>query len=677
MAVSVPPSAAGPRAAAGKNADFAASVNRRGRHSKTAKAPPRDPLLASILVLGCTLLCQGPGDPSPHGEAAQRVGTVTEIEPEQAPRLDGRLDDPCWQGAPSIGDFVQVEPMEGVVPSQRTVLRMVRDRRRLYIAIECFDDEPDLIRATQRFRDADLDPDDRVEMIFDPFGVGNLAYFLQVGAAGSIGDALMSNTSFTKSWDTIWDARVRRDRRGWYAEAVVPFRSLAFPDDTSQWKFNVRRVRRWSNEAYRWANARQSVRFFRLAELGTLTGMGGIIRGGVGVDVVPYTTYRIRRDRLQSEAWRGDLDAGGELFFRLTPSLNAALTFFTDFAETENDSRQINLSRFPLFFPERRDFFLQDESRFRFGSGDSDLLPFFSRRIGLGSEGTIPIQVGAKLAGQIGNFGVGVLGVRTGEGGGNDFERGMGVARVDYALAEQSRVGLIATHGRPTERGQNQVFGVDMFHRVPEFVGDLDLRVWSYLVKSETSGDGGDGAAGAIDIESQGREWSFELRSRWVGDEFNPELGRVRRPGVKEFEFGSTYRPRTDVPAIRTGRFQWFSGLVLDSSNRVLDANFEIVPFGIQTHMGDFFRMSIEREFERLDDPFDIFDDVEIAAGDYWRTRYGARFGLSEGRAFSGGVRFETGDFFDGNAWEYSASADWRPDLCTCRQPYDQNYPCR
>lgn len=574
--------------------------------------------------------------------------------------LDGRFADDCWLAAPSIGEFIQVEPVEGLVPGHATIVRIVYSPTTLYIAIQCFDDRPDEIRASLRQRDADLDPDDRIEMIVDPFGVGNQAYFFQVGAGGSIGDALMSPNSFTKSWDTIWDGRTQITDDGWQAELAIPFRSVAFSDDGRGWGFNIRRVRRWTNDSYRWHNATQTRPFFRISELGLLEGIEDVERG-VGIDVVPYVAFSQRRQRISGSAdWDEDPDAGGEVFVRLSPSLDAAITYRTDFAQTENDSRQINLGRFPLFFGEKRDFFLQDEARFRFGPGDSSLLPFFSRRIGLGSQGEIPIEVGAKVTGQAGPWGVGFLGVNTAEGGGNDFRRDLGVLRVDYALADQTRVGAIGTSGRPVARGSNEVAGVDFYHRQDEFLGDTDLRLWGYGLVSNTSGAGGDGTAGGLRAVAAGREIEVEADARWIQSDFNPELGRVRRRGIHDGGVDVEWTPRSDLPGVRAWRFGAEARTVLDESLTPQDYEVELKPFGFRMHSGDSFLVEVSREFERVDQTFTVFDNVDVMAGDYWTSRVDASIGFSEGRLVSGSLSASHGDFYDGESTNFEANIAWR-----------------
>jgi hypothetical protein len=615
------------------------------------------PVLASLIAAIVAVQ-----DPRPV-----RNATIGRIDAEQAPRIDGELSDACWQGAPAIGELVEVEPRVGAVPGQRTVVRILHDARHFFMAIECFDDDPESIRATQRARDAELNPDDRVEWFFDTFRSRRNAVWFQIGAAGSRGDALLGE-GFEKSWDTIWDGASRVTPRGWQAEVEIPFQSLAFPDGASSWGFNIRRLRRKTNEEYRWANIDQGQNFFRVAVAGALEGLGAL-EHGIGLDVVPFVAFQARRARLGGEDWRRDPDAGGDLFYRLTPSLSVAATFFTDFAETENDERQINLTRFPLFFPEKRDFFLEDASRFTFGpssgrrGGGGSFVGFFSRRIGLDAGGDeVPILAGAKISGEEGPWEIGFLDVWTDATDNVGSERNLGVLRVKRALGEQTTLGVLGTLGRPTDPGRNATLGLDFYHREERFIGDQDLRVWIYGMGSQTSGPGGDGDIFGAEARGEGREWRWQAGSRWTTADFNPELGFIRRTGVKELDTDLRWLPRPEAGPVRNWEFGLGTRTVLDESNTVQDFEVRLQPLGVEIHNGDEASLSVERGFERVDRDFTIFRDrITVPAGDYWRTRVGLDLESSPGRRVASDLRFSTGDFFFGTSHEASADVNWRP----------------
>ncbi|MEY4673836.1 MAG: hypothetical protein RL148_1620, partial [Planctomycetota bacterium] len=324
------------------------------------------PVVACALALLCGAGGAGTASAQQGSEAPRRTTRIGIASEVQDPRIDGSLDDKCWEQAVEIGELVTVEPVEGAVPPRRTRIRLLQTADSLCIAIECDDESPAGLRASQRRRDADLEPDDRIELLLDPFENRRTGYFFQVGAGGSIGDALVTSNGnrFDKPVDFVWEGRSLATDRGWQAEIAIPFRSIPHRDNGFAWAFNIRRIVRATNEEYRWACARQSVPFFRISELGTVEGLQRVEHAAT-VDVVPYVAGSIKRT---DDETRFDPDSGADAFWRITPELTLAATAFTDFAETEVDERQINLDRFPLFFPEKRDFFLDGSSYFTFGT---------------------------------------------------------------------------------------------------------------------------------------------------------------------------------------------------------------------------------------------------------------------------------------------------------------------
>ncbi|MCR9246146.1 MAG: carbohydrate binding family 9 domain-containing protein [bacterium] len=594
----------------------------------------------------------------------RRAARIGRVDPAAAPNIDGVLDDECWRRAPSIGDFVMVEPWEGRAPDQGTDIRFLHDRDYLYIYIDCRDDQE--IRATQRTRDARLDPDDRVEFLFDPFENRRTAYFFQIGAGGSIGDALVSanGNSFDKPWDTVWLGASNVVPGGWVAEVAIPFRSIPRLEGATSWGFNCRRYLRTRNEEYQWANPVQAVPFFRISEFGTLEGFGEV-DAGIGLQVVPYIAAAATRDRaVDKDDWRFDPDMGGEVYYRVTPSMTLAATAFTDFAQTENDGRQINFNRFPLFFPELRDFFLDGGSYYTFGArraGGTNFLPFFTRRIGLDSGQIVPLLGGVKLTGEAGPFEVGLLNVQTDKTAVLDSEN-LGVARLKYAAGQQTTFGLIATNGDPSSATRNQVFGVDFYHRWPEFIGDLDLQLTVDVVGSTGSGSGDDGESFGFELRSQGREFDLTTGTRWVSDDFDPALGFVRRRGSRASTIDFTYRPRMpEGGVIRNLIFNVDIDRQDEWDGKTQVQRFGLDRVGVQFQNGDSASVFLQRNFEFVDENFRLFrGTVPVSIGDYWATRTGFRLNTNEGRPWDLEISGSTGDFFDGTRDTLGVEAQWR-----------------
>ncbi len=396
----------------------------------------------------------------------------------QAPRIDGVLDDAAWAPAEASEAFVQVDPREGEPPTERTEIRALHDSDYLYLAIHCFDREPSKIIGTQMKRDAALETDDRVAVVIDTFEDRRNGFFFEMNPAGAKVDALIASNGqdINEAWDAIWEGRATIDAAGWSVEMAIPFKSLSFAPELTTWGFNVQRTIKRRLETDRWASPRRNVSVSQVSEAGSLSGLEDI-RQGIGLDLVPFFAARWNDDGNDEDTLG---KPGFDAFYRLSPSFGAALTVNTDFAETEVDQRRINLTRFPLFFPEKRDFFLQDAGIFQFADLDSDLIPFFSRRIGLTDSGEeVPIEIGGKLTGRAGDFNVGILDVQTGEA--DDFDAAnLFVTRVSKNVGEQSTIGGIFTHGDPNGRDSNSVAGLDANFGRSDFLGDRNLRssVW-------------------------------------------------------------------------------------------------------------------------------------------------------------------------------------------------------
>jgi hypothetical protein len=327
-------------------------------------------------------------------------------------RIDGVLDEPVWATVPTIGRLLQQEPVPESEPTMETEIRVLFDRDHLYFGILCRDDDPSAIVANQLARDSELETDDNIAIALDPFLDRRNGFFFEVNPVGARSDGQVSNNveRRTLEWDGIWNAAARITEEGWVAEIEIPFKTLRFKPGQTTWGLNVERLVVRLNETNRWASPRREVWLTNFAMAGQLTDLEGI-RQGRGLDIRPYaSTGRNDGD--------GQIDVGIDVFKNITSSLNASITVNTDFAETEADSRQVNLTRFPLFFPEKRTFFLEgagifDVAGLRPSRRRNDLLPFFSRRIGLLEGQEVPIIAGVKLVGREKGFNLGFLDVVT------------------------------------------------------------------------------------------------------------------------------------------------------------------------------------------------------------------------------------------------------------------------
>ena len=582
------------------------------------------------------------------------------VRVDVAPVIDGRLDDEVWSRAQPIRDFVQVEPFEGAAPTEKTEVRVLYDTRNLYVGIRCFDDDPSGIIGTQMGRDAVLDPDDRVEIVIDTFRDRRNAFWFQMNPVGAKVDALISNngTDFNEAWDGIWEGKSSIDGQGWSVELAIPFQTLSFDPAIDTWGFNVRRQIKRRLESDRWAAARRNLTFFQVAEAGDLAGIADV-KQGLGLDVVPFFHAHWTNDRTGTADDDLDGKPGFDAFYRITPFLTASLTVNTDFSETEVDERQINLTRFPLFFPEKRQFFLENAGIFQFANLGQDLIPYFSRRIGLDDAGNeIPILVGGKVTGRAGDWNIGVLDVET-DATASLPQKNLFVSRITKNVGEQSTVGGIFTSGNPTGAPDNQVFGLDYNFRTSRIAGDRNLNATVFGLESQTEGvTGGDLAFGAS-VEYPNDPWQASLSYKEIEQNFNPELGFVPRTGIRSWQGEFEWTPHPNR-AIRTFEFGAQSTVITDLEDRVETVQTILQPLGIIWDPGDELHLTIRPEYERLDQPFDIQPGIQIPVGEYEFVRFRAEAESALKRPVSGLLAVEVGDFYDGTRTEVEAQLAWR-----------------
>ncbi|MEM7516690.1 MAG: DUF5916 domain-containing protein, partial [Planctomycetota bacterium] len=403
--------------------------------------------------------------------------------------------------------------------------------------------------------------------------------------------------------------------------------------------------------------------FFSIADAGDLNGVAGM-KQGLGVDLRPFFVLDAKHHRTEPSRDRDDFefDAGLDLFYSITSRSKLSVSINTDFAETEVDDRQVNLTRFPLFFPERRDFFLEDSGVFVFAN-DNAVIPFFSRRIGLDSaNGEVPLTAAAKFTAQTDEFSVGVLNVQTDDAGNLDGQN-LSVGRFSANILEQSDIGVIWTHGDPTSDRRADTYGLDLNLRTTEFLGDRNLRFNAYAVRSDNEAaageEDGNDTAFAMSLAYPNDEISANISWTTVEERFDPSLGFVRRPGSKTYEGSFSYRPR-QYTEIRRFIFEVEPQLVTDSGNNTQTVDFDTVPFGIEWESGDEFFVLASHRREVLDEDFAIADDVTIPAGSYGFGRASLLAIASDRRPFAGSLELGFGDFFDGTRSSVEANLDVR-----------------
>jgi hypothetical protein len=566
--------------------------------------------------------------------------------------LDGLLNEEAWALAPVASDFTQREPDTGQPASERTEIRVIYTPGTLYIGVMAFDSEPDQIIAKEMQRDEPLWRDDAIDILFDTFNDDRNAYLFETNPNGARTDALISDEGrdFNLQWDGVWDVKAQLTPEGWSAEIAIPFSTLRFDPQADAWGFNVLRyIRRRAEQAF-WSPILLDADVKRVSLYGSLTGIRGV-QPGWNLNVKPFTTATAESSSQPNS--ENDLDFGLDVKYGVTRGLSFDGTINTDFAETEVDSLQVNLTRFSLFFPEKREFFLENAGIFEFGPGDIGtsaplLKVFHSRRIGISpGGGEVPIDWGVRLTGRVGGWNLGVLDVQTDSVVDTEVPRDNWAAfRVSRNFGERSVLGMIFTQ-RASEGNTNRVFGPDI-----DYKPTPQLGINGYVVSSNNTRIGGtsDWSAGA-GARWTGSIWNWNVGWVRVGENFDPQMGFLLRRGVHRYNGRVTFEPRPKIANLLNLHFeldgQIFTRIDEGTETRLFRLDF----FGLRTAAATELVGFTNQSFERLFAPFEIVPGVLIPEGDYDFGTVGARFLTHSSRPVSVEAATEIGGFYDGDRW--------------------------
>jgi hypothetical protein len=602
---------------------------------------------------------------------AAEVPRARVIPAKERIRVDGVLDEEIWRTNPSIGPFTQAEPDQGQPPREPTDVWLAYDDRALYIAVRSHDREPDRIFTSSKARDGRPFDDDSLEIVIDTFLDRRNGYYFQVNAAGSLSDGrIVENRLADVSWDGIWTAETRIDADGWVAEIEIPFKTLSFKPGGTAWGFNIERTIARYNEESRWASAVLDSMIHAVSRGGVIEGLEGLTQG-IGLDIKPYGLLGVNKDVTRRDQVSPAHQIGADAFYRITANLLSSTTINTDFAETEVDTRQVNLTRFPTLYPEKRAFFLEESGVFQFGlpSSSSSLIPFFSRRVGLVGGRTVPILLGEKLTGKVGRLEMGFLDVATREAGTENGTTGIPrqnfvVGRVKYSLGgRQSYVGAIFTHGEPTGKTDGTLYGGDMSLATDNFLGNRkNFDFTLYGLKTRTPG-----------LDS--RDYSYGLQARYpndrinlsyswqdIGENFDPKLGYVRRRGVAVNSALAQYRPRPQNNRyIRQATFGFgFDDFRNTEEGRTETRSYSLTPLNLLFHGGERISYEVNHQFERLFEPFRIHEGIAIPVGGYSHLRHAVSITGPTNKVISYNVTYDKGGFYSGSSDEITGRLTWK-----------------
>ncbi|MFP6827946.1 MAG: carbohydrate binding family 9 domain-containing protein [Gammaproteobacteria bacterium] len=612
----------------------------------------------------------------------QKTKSFQMVRTAVAPIIDGVLEEEIWLQATMMEDLHQMDPIEYSDATERSSIYVLYDEDALYVAARMWDSEPDRITANVLRQGESIDNEDHLVLIIDPYNNHRDGYRFLVNPNGVRAEGIfVGSTQVQSNWEGIWQAAATQDDQGWIAELAIPFKTLSFDPNTDTWGINFGRRVRAKNERMAWVSRNRAQ---NPATSGQAIGFRDLNQG-VGLDVVTsVSTSQKKAYSLSSN--KSELDPSLDVFYRLTPSLSGSLTFNTDFSATEVDDRQVNLTRFSLFFPEKRDFFLRDADIFEFGgtgaTGNYGQLsrtleqngrPYHSRRIGLSGSGQpVDINYGGKLSGRAGPLTLAAQAIRQDKFG-SVGATNLFTGRAAVNVLPESTLGFIMTDGDPRTNLENSVLGIDFNYLNTRIRNNRSIQGSAWYQKSDTEGlDGDDAAYGLRFIlpSPSTRGLRFNVGMKEIQKNFYPAQGFVNRVGIRDYsaEIGWIQRYPLGSPLrniFSNFGLQRVESIAGDLESEVLNARV----FSFSTNSGDQVRFLYTDTREVLDEPFTIWDPdpvsggtpVTIPIGEYSFDEVGIQFSSFSARRLSGNITYRTGDFYDGTKHTISAQMTWRP----------------
>ncbi len=600
----------------------------------------------------------GPPPPAlPERIARDDAGraTIRTIRLAEPLRVDGRLDEAVYQQEQPVSDFIQTDPIEGGPATEKTELWVMFDRENVYVAFRVFESQPERRVANVMQKDNGLlFQNDGVMFVLDPFYDRRNGVGFMLNAIGGRTDGQVTDERWSRDWNTVWDVKVAEFDGGWTAEVALPFKSLRYRPGTAQvWGFNARRIDRWKNEySHLTPVPRQEAGngVYRMSRAATLVGLEAP-SGSKNLEFKPYAISSASNGPNDSNDLTGDV--GLDAKYGITQNLTADFTVNTDFAQVEADEQQINLTRFSLFFPEKRDFFLENAGLFTFGGasgfnpGRSDVpLLFYSRRIGLNAGQVVPIDAGSRLTGRVGRYSVGVVDIQTGsEPVSGTRATNFSAVRVKRDVLSRSSIGVIATGRSVTQggAGSNAAYGVD-----GAFGFFTNLAVDAYWARTATDSLSGSDTSYRGIVNYNGLTYGLQAERLVIGEHFNPEVGFVRRGDIRKSFAQARYSPwPTSIRSVRRISLVGSVGYVENGDGRLETRDVD-GEFAIDFNTADRVSVGYTSSYEFVPRPFRIATGVTVPIGGYDYGNATFAFQAGQQRKFNGRVSLDRGSLYDG-----------------------------
>lgn len=614
--------------------------------------------IGSLMLASSPLWAQTPTDFS------HRTLEVCDLRGSgEKPVIDGSLDDRVWREHKSQDNLHQLRPKEYAEPTERTEFWVCYDRDYLYIGVMAYDADPSKIVARQHIQGFNMDSDDQINISIDPLHQKREGYFFQVNPNGMRNDALIweGQNGFNASWDGIWFAASKILANGWSTEIKIPFKTLGFDQNVNQWGFNLGRLIRAKNEIAVWNSLGGDAWEMGPIAMGSMGDIQDVSIGrGLEVQVSGKQVYEFRA--APKETSNTSLEPSLDVFYRPLPKVTLSATLNTDFSATDVDDRIINLDRFDVYLPEKREFFLQDASRFTFGDIWDNGSPFFSRRIGLAKDGQlVDINWGLKGAGSLENTSFGVLAVNQDVPGDTKETKNLLVARASQHLTPQLSVGGVFTNGNPDIDGSAHTAGIDLSYNTVGQSSTLPFRSSFWYQETGPKQAGKDQDAWGSVIILPGTRFEFYWDIVNIGKDFDPGLGFVNRRDVRNQYSEGRYRYFFDSGILQSYAPEFVATYGTNIDNEFQSQFVQLMPLKFVSRWGD--RISLGRiaQREHLDTPFNPVNELEIAAGDHEFSSNSFNFKSAESRRIFVDLDLKQGGFYSGWSRQQKVKLGFRP----------------
>ena len=576
-------------------------------------------------------------------------------------KLDGKLNEAFWNRCDSLNNLTMVNPVQGNKPIYRTVVKVCANSDFFLFGIKCYDSSPDKITTFSKARDSDLGGEDHITLVLDTYLDGRSGYIFSVNPSGAGYDALVSDNgqSENSNWDGVWEAATVIDSQGWSAEIKIPVKTLTFKPGLKNWGFNIERKVKRLLENDRWTGISRNYDVRQTNQAGILTGLP-VFNLGLGLTIKASTieNFSKKLNSAVKNKWNNSLDISE----KITPNMMAQLSINTDFAETEIDQRQTNLTRFPTYYPEKRSFFLEGSDLYEFGLGlGSDVIPFFTRRIGLFRGEIVPMNFGGKFTGKTGFTDLGAVVANTGPVQGLVPAATMGAFRIRENIFKESSIGIIGTFGDPLNRRNSWLGGIDFIYKTTNLYGDKNFLIGLWGLYTNRQGLTGNKLAYGAKIDYPNDLWQASLSFKRIGGGFQPSLGFVPRYNTVKYNATLNYTPRPNSKIFHQLYFESSLKLYTDLHLKWQDYELDLSPLHFEIKSGDKIEFHIIPTGENLPEEFEVLDNIIISKGNYNWIRYNAVIETATKRPVDGQIEWEWGGYYNGQLYTGILQINWKP----------------